>query len=257
MSNFNIEITSGVELTPPIITVYGIEGIGKSTFGAQAPDPVFIRTEDGVSNLDVAKMPIVESFEHLMAQLGHLAEAEHGFKTVVIDTLDHLEPHIHNKVARNAGKGHIEEIGYGKGYMFATDVWYEYLKAIKFLTKEKGMIVVQLAHSEIKRFDDPETDSYDTYRLKLHKSSNIILEESDAVFFANRQKAVAKEKVGFNSEKKRAVDTGGHVIYTQHRAAFYAKNRYGLPESIPFTPDGAAWGVIAQHVPFLRQMVGG
>lgn len=252
---FDLTISTGVQVAPPIINLYGIEGIGKSTFGAQAPNPIFIRAEDGVSNIDAAKMPVVESYEHLMAQINYLATEAHDFKTLVVDTLDHVEPHIHNKVARNCGKTHIEEIGYGKGYMFATDVWFEYLKAIEYLRDARKMIIVQLAHTEIKRFDDPETDSYDTYRMKLHKSASILNERADAVFFANKQKVVTKEKVGFNGDKKRAVDTGDHLIYTKHRAAFYAKNRYDLPDAIPFSRDGAAWGVLAQHVPFLKQFV--
>ena len=36
----------------PIMTLYGVHGIGKSTFAAQAPSPVFIQTEDGLGLLE-------------------------------------------------------------------------------------------------------------------------------------------------------------------------------------------------------------
>jgi len=36
---------------PPIMTVYGVHGIGKTTFAAQAPSPVFVQTEDGLGTL--------------------------------------------------------------------------------------------------------------------------------------------------------------------------------------------------------------
>ena len=38
-------IQSGRESRPPRLMVYGSEGVGKSTFGASAPNPIFIQTE--------------------------------------------------------------------------------------------------------------------------------------------------------------------------------------------------------------------
>ena len=32
--------------------LYGTHGIGKSTWGAMAPDPIFIQTEDGLAEVD-------------------------------------------------------------------------------------------------------------------------------------------------------------------------------------------------------------
>lgn len=252
---FDLTISTGVQVEPPIITLYAMEGMGKSTFGSQAPNPIFIRVEDGVNNLDVAKMPVVTSFDHLMAQLDWLIDNQHDFKTVVVDTLDHLEKHIWEKIAQMFGKGNFKEISFGRGYNIIPDIWGQYINKIKILQKKKNMIIIQLAHTEIKRFNDPETESYDMYKIKLHPTADCVKEQSDMVLFANRRKAIKKEDAGFNQEKKRAIDIGDSVLYTKHRAAFYAKNRYDLPEEIPFTRDGAAWGVLAQHVPFLKQFV--
>lgn len=41
----NFEITSGINDKPLKVVVYGPEGIGKSTFAAQFPEPLFIDTE--------------------------------------------------------------------------------------------------------------------------------------------------------------------------------------------------------------------
>ena len=38
---------------PPRIVMYGVGGVGKSTFAASAPNPIFIPVEDGISTLDV------------------------------------------------------------------------------------------------------------------------------------------------------------------------------------------------------------
>ena len=37
------------------VFVYGVDKIGKSTFGAGAPSPIFLGAEDGTSELDVAR----------------------------------------------------------------------------------------------------------------------------------------------------------------------------------------------------------
>src|SRR4029078_13367683 len=39
---------------PPRLLVYGTPGIGKSTFGSQAPNPIFLPTEDGLDEIDCA-----------------------------------------------------------------------------------------------------------------------------------------------------------------------------------------------------------
>ena len=40
-------VITGKQPVPPRIMIYGSEGVGKSTFAANAPKAVFIQTEDG------------------------------------------------------------------------------------------------------------------------------------------------------------------------------------------------------------------
>ena len=42
---------------PDRIFLMGVEGVGKSTFGSEAPDPVFISSEDGIRHLDAKAFP--------------------------------------------------------------------------------------------------------------------------------------------------------------------------------------------------------
>lgn len=44
------QVTSGVIPAPVKVVLYGPEGIGKSTFAAQFPDPVFLDTEEAPSD---------------------------------------------------------------------------------------------------------------------------------------------------------------------------------------------------------------
>lgn len=246
---------------PPRILIYGPHGLGKSTFGSLAPNPVFVQTEDGLDALDVPAFPLAKSYEQVQAYLAELCTAEHKYKTLVVDSLDWLETLIWEhviKVRPTDEKGrkvsNIDDYGYGKGYLYAMDFWNEYIEAINYLRNERGMMVIQTAHASIRRFDNPETDAYDRYEIKLQKSaSSKIQEHCDLVIFANYFVGVKKEDVGFNGERKRAIGNGDRILYTEERPSFLAKNRYGLPPEIPFDKDGNYWAVVAEKVPYFNQ----
>jgi hypothetical protein len=53
----NFEITSGINDKPLKVVVYGPEGIGKSTFAAQFPEPLFIDTEGSTDFMNVRRLP--------------------------------------------------------------------------------------------------------------------------------------------------------------------------------------------------------
>jgi hypothetical protein len=105
--------------------------------------------------------------------------------------------------------------------------------------------VVQIAHTDIKRFDSPEHDPYDRYVIKLHARAAALLQEhSDVVLFANYRISTVKADVGFNKKVSRAVGSGERVIHTVERPAFLAKNRYDLPDTLALE-----WSAFAQAMP--------
>ena len=241
-------ITTGKASKPPRIVLYSIEGMGKSSFGASALNPIFIQTEDGLDEIDVAKFPKATSFEDVMNQLRTLYTEKHDYKTVCIDTLDWLEPLIWGAVSVLHGKTNIEDIGYGKGYTYALDQWARLLKALDCLRDDKGMAIILIAHAEVKRFDSPETEPYERYQLKLHKTSAAkIVEWADAVLFANYQIFTEKTDVGFNKKVVRGKGGQNRVMYAEERPAYKAKNRYGLPDELPFI-KGEAWNTLVTAI---------
>jgi len=228
-------IRHGQELKPPRIFVYGVEGIGKSTFGASAPAPIFIQTEDGQGSLDIARFPLVESVDHVRQAIATLYTEKHDFQTVVLDTVDWLEQIIASEIE---GKHDAKDLAYGKGALKQAEVWRELLDGMNALRNERGMAVILLGHSQIKRFDSPETEPYDRYMPKLQERSNALVREwADAVLFANYRTVVKKSEVGFNKEVSRGITTGERLIYTTEKPAYMAKNRYALPESLPLSWD--------------------
>jgi len=229
---FNLEsIRKNEAFASPRLMVYGVEGIGKSSFAAGAPAPIFIPTEDGLGNLSVKHFPIAKSSDDVLSAIGALFDGGHDFRTVVIDSLDWLETLIWREIE---SKYDAKDLAYGKGAMLAADRWRQILDGLNALRSECGMIVVLIAHCEIRRFDSPETESYDRYQPKLQSRSSALLREwADAVMFANYRTVIKKDEVGFNKTVARGISTGERLLFTAERPAFMAKNRYALPESIP------------------------
>lgn len=224
---------------PPRIVIYGPDKIGKSTFGSQAPDSVFIPTEDGLDGIEATKFPLSTSYEMFLEAIGSLYNEEHSYRTAVVDSADWLEALIHKKVAEDAGKEHIDEIGYQKGYALALDYWREILRGLNALRVEKKMAIVMLAHHEIKKFEPPNTEAYDRYQIKLHKNSAPLIREwADIIGFANYKILTKEVGKDFNENKKhRALENSERVLYLQEQPTHTAGNRFNMPESIPFSWD--------------------
>lgn len=238
---------------PPRILIYGPPKMGKSTFASLAPAPVFIQTEDGLDAIDVPAFPLAQSFGDVLNAIEQLATQEHDRQTVVMDSADWLERLIHNQVCKEQNVKSLESIGYGKGYVFAIDMWRQYIDATNYLRDNKNMVVINIAHSQIKRFENPETDAYDRYQIKMHdKASALLMENSDIILFVNEQVNITKSQDGF-SKRVRAIGEGERVLYTESRPSFVAGNRFSLPAEIPFDRSGQYWSTIASYIQFFNK----
>lgn len=230
----------------PRIIIHGEPGIGKTTWACSAPDPVVIQTEDGLGNLDVAAFPLARSLSDVMEALAALYTEDHPYRSLVVDSLDWLEPLIWRHVCEQHGKASIEEFGYGKGYVEALSVWRQFLDGITALRDERGMIVILTAHSEQRRVEDPMLPAYDTHDLKLHKRAAALCEEyADVIGFACIYTSTVTEDAGFNQKRVRATTTGQRVLHVVGQPAFLAKNRYSLPSPLPLE-----WSAFAEAMGF-------
>lgn len=234
-------ITRGRTVQPLRVVVYGPGGVGKSTFGAQAPSPIFLGPEDGSSLLDVARFPHPTGWGDIIEAVRTLTTEQHEFQTLVIDSADWAEPLCWAEACRLAGKRTIEDFGYGKGYIAALDEWRKLIAAIEAMRKAKRMHVVVIAHGEVKAFKDPDITNggdYDRWQLKLNKSAaGLLTEWCDELTFATfRTFAVKADPNG--PDKKRARGAGtDRVLHTERRPAFDAKSRHGLPSEMSLSWD--------------------
>lgn len=238
------QVVKGKQPKPRRIMLYGVQGIGKSTFASKAPKPIFIQTEDGQGDIDCHRFPMAKKFDDVIAALRELYSEKHDYKTVIIDSVDWLERIIWADVCENKGVKNIEDIGYAKGYTFALDQWRKVTDGLSALRADKGMTSILIAHSRIEKFENPETDTYDRYAPKLHKHANAMVQEwCDEVLFATYKIFTKTTDEGFNKKRSQAVGSGERVIRTSERPAHAAKNRLNLPDELPLS-----WDAFAGHI---------
>lgn len=226
--------TKGKVKKPPLILLYGPDGVGKSSFGAQAPKSIFLCAENGTDNLDVNRLPALKMWSEVFLAISELTNDKHDYQTLVIDSLDWIEPLLHRKICEAHGVKSIELAagGYGKGYVEAQGEWLQFKDALITLREKRGMNIILLAHADIAVFNDPNIQAtYDRYQIKLHKKASALMREFvDNVLFANYVTHPKKE-----GAKHRVYGDDARAIYTQRRPGFDAKNRFGLPFSFPLS----------------------
>ena len=221
---------------PQRVVIYGPEGIGKSTLSAAFPEPVFLDTEGGTIHLNVTRFPKPETWDDVLSFISQLSQAKHDFNTLVVDTVDWLERLLVEHICRKSHKDGIEDFGYGKGYTYLAEEFSRFLQSLEAL-RETGMNLVMVAHSTIRKFEQPDAaGAYDRYELKLSKQCAPLLKEwCDLLLFVNYFTKVT-EKDG----KQKAVGGKERRIYTSHCAAFDAKNRHELDDVLPMAFESIA-----------------
>ena len=222
------QITTGIKPRPHFIGLYGPGGVGKSTFGADAPKPVFLGTDDGVATMNVASFPIPKTWQEVKAAIGELLMEVHEFETLVIDTVNGLEPLVWAHVCKEARVSSIEDVdgGFGKGYLRAEEEWVEFYKSLKRLRMKMNVII--LGHSKIKSTEDIFLgERYDRYLVKMdQRAADLMLESVDTMMFANFEQVASKEK---GAKKAKMRGEGRRRMFTEARPAFVAKSRFDIP----------------------------
>lgn len=213
------------------VVVYGPEGIGKSTFFSQFPDPLWSDVEESTKDLDVRRFTDkAESFAALIEQAKFVRDNPDCCKSYIIDTADWAERLAVKGVCDRAKKTGIEDFGYGKGYVYVNEDFGKLLNILQEII-DKGINVGVAAHAVMRKFEQPdEFGAYDRWELKLDKRNSSMLKEwADMVLFANYETFVVTD-----DNKKAKAQGGKRVMYTSHHPCWDAKNRKGLPEKLPF-----------------------
>lgn len=239
-----ISIREANSSRPLRVMIYGLEGVGKSTFGAKADKPIFITPEGGVDQLrDADDKPSkefsgVKSWGDLKDAIAYLMKENHSFKTVVLDSADWIEKLCHGHILANPtkpGKSIITvDGGYNAGYRRSEEMHRELIGSLSDLRDKKDMNIVITAHAHVKAVKDPSMiDDYDGHEIKCHEMvSSLWREWVDALLYVRFNTYIKESEDG---KKSRAMGDGKRTVYTVKTPTIQAKNRYGLPAQIEFT----------------------
>lgn len=221
--------------------VYGPEGIGKTTFASMFPDPLFIDTEGGTKQLDVARLDTPSSFTMLMQEIQDIINDPGVCKTLVIDTVDWAELLCIREICSTKQLSGIEDMGWGKGYTYLAEEFGRMLNLLSDVV-EKGVNVVLTAHAAMRKFEQPdELGAYDRWELKLQKKTAPLLKEwADMLLFANYKTIVVNVDNQGAQKGKNKVQGGRRVMYTAHHPCWDAKNRHKLADELPFEYNSIA-----------------
>lgn len=224
---------------PPIITVVGEAGTGKSSFAASFPKPIFIRIEDGVSRISRKleapdAFPVAASSEALFDQMMALVKEDHEYSTLVIDSVTKLEEVFGREIIENDGRAKTLSTamgGYGAGYQMLASMHARVRKAAGVLNTQKQMAIIFIAHADLETMRLPDTDDYQRHSLRLNsKSIAPYVDDVDVVGFVRLSSALR----GDDGERKKVVSTGEREFVCHATAASVSKNGLGITQALPF-----------------------
>ena len=218
---------------PPVrVNVQGVDGIGKSTFGADAPSSIFIQAEDGLKFIDnVARFPVIESWNQLLTQVKTLIEEPHDYKSVVLDTTDAASKFGEEFVCESNGWSgpQDKQAGYGAFYVAEENAWRKLLQGLNICFEDRGMNVILLSHVGDKTIVDPTVGEYHAFQMRSNKKINSLIKDwVDFNLFADYDKSV-------NDGKPKS--HGNRILYTKYSMGFEAKSRLTIPSQLSLDWD--------------------
>ena len=224
-----LNIVKGTKKRAVKVVITGSEGIGKSTLASKCPGALFVDTEGGSDQLDIARVAGIDDWFKLLTLPAEILKESNCCKTLVVDTLDWAEQMCIKYVCKKNNVESLERISYGKGYTFLYDEFCLFLTVLNKLI-EAGINVVLIAHSKLRKQELPdEQGSFDRWEMKLSRQvAPLVKEWCDCLLFCNYKTYVVANDTG-----TRKAQGGARVIYTSHHPCWDAKNRFGLAEELP------------------------
>lgn len=199
----------------PRVVILGDSGVGKTTYAAQFPNPVFLDVEFGLGEIDVPSIPIRTTDDFNRAILALISE-KHAFQTVIVDSADWLEGIMIRSICRENKIKSIADLQFGRGYALLSQKWKAVVDIFDDL-RAKGVMVVVVSHATLETIKRPDVAEYQRMGLALQRQGdrNRLAEWADIIVYVGRK----------NNARSFAVEPA---------PGYVAKSRYALdPADIP------------------------
>lgn len=267
---------------PPMITIVGTPGAGKTTLGAMFPNALLVMSEDGASVFeswdDDAKPSVLPRLpkaskdevgnlrstrETLLSIMDELISTDHGFTTLVVDSITSLDMLFGHEIALRDGVNTVADAsgGFHKGYAEVASWHAEFVYKCEQLRAVKRMGIVFLAHTGIKKIrnrPDAAAD-YSVFSMDMdNHAMSIYTSQCDAVLYLVKEEFIQGSETnrkGQTTKLGRLVQTGERKLITTGDGQvgyINAKNRYNMPAEIPVEHGS---NPILQYVKFYNSEV--
>lgn len=237
-------------ISAPRIVFNAVEGFGKTTLGAFAPNPAILmaRGETGFATLrQKGRVPDADAVEltswnNVLRLIDSLAGG--NYETVVLDALGGFERLCHEHVCArdfNNDWGDKGFSSYMRGYEISVPEWLQFLYRLDALRAARGCMIILLSHAKARTFKNPLGPDFDRYTADCHeKTWGVTHKWADAVLFGTFV-TVTQEKKG----RTKGIGGTERMVYAQRTDGYDAKNRYGMASQLHL-PDNPAqmWATV-------------
>lgn len=225
--------------------IYGVPGIGKTGLAANFPDPMFIvdPMEDGVQDLidlgQIPDVPIVSCATWNALQKATKDAETASCKTVVFETIAGFEALLYDWGRENPWAGNKKPfMAFNEGPKACLQELSKWIVALQSL-RNAGKTIVLTGHWMTKSFSNPAGQDYEraypectvpkVFWPPLAKwFQNVFLMELDVAIEESENMVV----------RNKAHTCGDRVLRTGAHAAYEAKNRLLLPDTIELGTSG-------------------
>jgi hypothetical protein len=258
-------VTSSASKTGIRVVLAGVEKVGKTTLGANAPRPLLIPLETGYSGVTVNKVPMLEHFSFVMQLLNEIdvqcLAGTFPYQTLVFDSATALEKLIHTAVLEtdptfvvgNKKAATMESAlgGFGRAYSYANQLFDEFLKKCDVLAEKYGLNIVVTCHVFSAKIIDPTVGEYDCWDLLMHSPKNqktygkreMITQWADVVAFIHEPMFIVE-----GTKMNKGVSANrGRILSTSRTPAYVAGNRFGITTDIAL-PKVGGWNHLANAI---------
>ena len=225
---------------PIFAVISGEIGVGKTTFGAEFPDPLFVLFEDGMRSLshkDIPCTPLITSSDQLKQVFDHVKKVTAKYKTIVFDSSTALEEMLVKEIITeyNASNLNTAAGGYGAGSRILGNKFSSIINSFLEVTKSNNQHFVVIAHSTLEEHKSEDSEPFTKLVINSEKKTKTSLTAlSDVIGFIRLVKQVSKTKDGKGHIA--TSDNGERELICYKIPSIEAKNRLGITSPLILTP---------------------